>query len=99
MDGLDTAEFWLLLAAAVAVGFMLGRASRGGEDADERRMRAELAASERFAALSSADQAEIDALVMSGKTLEAIRLTREKTGLGLKESKDAIDARRRTLKG
>lgn len=35
---------------------------------------------------------EIVAAVDSGNKIEAIKLLREKTGLGLKEAKDAIDA-------
>ena len=35
---------------------------------------------------------EIYALARSGKTIAAIKLYREKTGEGLKESKDVIDA-------
>lgn len=36
--------------------------------------------------------AELLALLKAGKTIEAVKLHRERTGLGLKESKDAVDA-------
>lgn len=36
--------------------------------------------------------AEVKALVDSGKKINAIKLYRERTGLGLKEAKDAVEA-------
>ena len=38
--------------------------------------------------------AEIDALVAAEQRIRAITVLREATGLGLKDSKDAVDARR-----
>lgn len=38
---------------------------------------------------------EVDALLASGKTIEAIKRVRELTGLGLKEAKDFIEALQR----
>jgi large subunit ribosomal protein L7/L12 len=35
--------------------------------------------------------AEVRALVTAGKKLEAIKLLREQTGIGLKEAKDAVE--------
>ena len=35
---------------------------------------------------------EVSALIAQDKKIEAIKLYRERTGLGLKEAKDAIDA-------
>lgn len=42
---------------------------------------------------------EMARLVASGNKMQAIKLYRETTGLGLKESKDAIDALERQLRG
>jgi large subunit ribosomal protein L7/L12 len=42
-------------------------------------------------------QARVHRLLIEGRTIEAIKAYRESTRLGLKESKDAIDALRRTL--
>ena len=42
-------------------------------------------------------QARIHRLLIEGRAIDAIKAYRESTGLGLKESKDAIDAVRRTL--
>jgi ribosomal protein L7/L12 len=36
--------------------------------------------------------ASVEALLAGGNTIEAIKLYREQTGVGLKEAKDAIDA-------
>ncbi|WP_243229435.1 hypothetical protein [Microbacterium sp. CIAB417] len=35
---------------------------------------------------------EVDALLASGRTIEAVKLLRERTGWGLKESKDRVDS-------
>lgn len=40
---------------------------------------------------------EIDALLIGGQKIQAVKLVRERTGLGLKESKDLVDAREREL--
>lgn len=42
-------------------------------------------------------QMHVHRLLIEGRAIEAIKAYRESTGLGLKESKDAIDAVRRTL--
>ena len=34
---------------------------------------------------------ELEQLLSAGKKIEAVRLVRERTGLGLKESKDAVE--------
>lgn len=41
----------------------------------------------------SAFEAELDQLIRSGQKIAAIKRHREETGLGLKESKDAVEAR------
>ena len=41
--------------------------------------------------------AEIDALLRAGQKIEAIKRMRDRTGLGLKEAKDAVEAREKKL--
>ncbi|HEY8378471.1 MAG TPA: ribosomal protein L7/L12 [Nannocystis sp.] len=45
----------------------------------------------------SALEAELEQLIRSGQKILAIKRYREATGLGLKESKDAVDARAAAL--
>ena len=48
---------------------------------------------DRFAEVTAGGlDADVQALVTSGKKIHAIKLHRERTGLGLAEAKDAIDA-------
>ena len=101
METPDPMQVWLLVAAVGIVSFLLGRATaqkRDGERA-ERKLREAESAAVSFGALPSANQAEVDRLATDGKMIEAIKLVRELTGLGLKESKDVVDARRKALKG
>ncbi len=102
MDLSDPRDFWLLLAAAIGFAFILGRAMRareeGGETRVERRQREAAEALAQFNALTPDKQAEIDALVTNNRIIEAIKRVREETGMGLKESKDAVDVRRRELR-
>lgn len=42
--------------------------------------------------LTKADTEQVARLIRSGNKIEAIKLVREKTGLGLKEAKDLVDA-------
>ena len=41
--------------------------------------------------------ADVDALLRAGQKIEAIKLVRERTGVGLKEAKDIVDAREKEL--
>lgn len=47
--------------------------------------------------LNSGENPEIDNLITGGQKVQAIKLVREQTQLGLKESKDLIDQREREL--
>ncbi|MBK8097085.1 MAG: ribosomal protein L7/L12 [Planctomycetes bacterium] len=42
---------------------------------------------------------EVDALLRAGQKIQAIKLVRERTGLGLKEAKDLVDEREQRLPG
>lgn len=101
METPDPMQVWLLVAAVAIVCFLLGRATaqqRDGDRAERKRVEAE-SAGVTFGALTTAHQTDVDRLVMENKVIEAIKLVREQTGLGLKESKDVVDARRKALKG
>lgn len=50
------------------------------------------------AGLTAADHTELRDLLERGKKIEAVKRYREMTGLGLKESKDAVDAMERQIK-
>jgi ribosomal protein L7/L12 len=43
--------------------------------------------------------AEVDALIVAGRTIEAIKVYRKLHGADLKDAKDAVDARARQLPG
>jgi large subunit ribosomal protein L7/L12 len=86
--------FWLI--ALTLTGFALLAIlslRRGGGEMVERQRRAEPAPpvrlpSDRLAVLGSA---EVRAALAAGNKIEAIKLVRESTGLGLKESKDLVE--------
>lgn len=90
--------------ALIAVGyfaFRIGRATgRPRESAEERQMRRmqeETNAANAFAELSPAVQTDVDRLLMDKKVIEAIKVIREHTGLGLRDAKLATDHRRKQL--
>lgn len=103
MQDIDPTGGWLILAAVAYIAFMAGRASAGRrespEDREMRRMREGERAAGAFAALSPSVQADVDRLLLENKKIEAIKLIREQTGMGLKESKDAADQRQRSVGG
>lgn len=102
MDVLDfgSDRFWLLLGAAIIIAFFLGRSARARRSGDPagRKLQDEAEAARRFDLLSLEARTEIDSLAGQGKTIEAIKYVRERTGLGLKEAKDLVDARKRVLR-
>lgn len=103
MQAFDPTGGWLVLAAAVCLAFMAGRASAGQRESPEERAMRRLREGERaanaFAALSPPVQSDIDRLLLDGKKIEAIKIIREQTGMGLKESKDLADLRQTQIKG
>lgn len=97
----DPMQVWLLVAAVGIVCFLLGRATAQKRDDEraEQKLRDAEAAQLSFGTLTAANQSDVDRLVTENKMIEAIKLVREQTGLGLKESKDVVDIRRKALKG
>jgi large subunit ribosomal protein L7/L12 len=55
-------------------------------------LQAQLASGEPVAAPDTSWMSEVRALVASGNKIQAIKVYREKTGVGLKEAKDAVEA-------
>jgi ribosomal protein L7/L12 len=51
------------------------------------------------AAADDAIPPQVAALIQQGKLIQAIKVYRRMTGLGLKEAKDAVDAMARALRG
>lgn len=102
LEDLSTLEALALIAAVAVVMFQIGRMSASGEspmDRDARRMQERLNAEEQFNALQPEVQEQIDALVQAGKVIEAVKVIREATGLGLRDAKLIVDARAAQLKG
>jgi ribosomal protein L7/L12 len=91
-------QIWLVLAGAAAVGFCGGRLSASASPkAHERYERlAQEAAAADFARLSPAAQAEVDRLAAQGKIFDAVKLIRAALNVGLCESKQIVDLRKRT---
>lgn len=102
MENLDPGMNWLIVAVIAFCAFILGRASaRGGEGGGESRQARRLHDIERataaLAALEMSKQAELDRLITDGRIIDAVRLLREATGMGLYESKLAVDERRKSV--
>lgn len=99
MDFSGDAQFWLLLSAVAVGAYLLGRLTAGGspEDRADQRMRERREAEDAFSNMAPTAQQDIDTLLAEGRTIEAIKRFREETGLGLKQSKDAVDYRRRAM--
>jgi ribosomal protein L7/L12 len=77
--------YWIAAAAAVvALGFL----SRRGERTGSKEVRP---------GGTPPSPATIDALLRAGQKIEAIKQYRAMHGVGLKEAKDAVDARAREL--
>lgn len=91
-------EAWIVIAIVAVAAFILGRNSAsGGEDKAEREMRARQDAENAWTQLSPDVQAQVEAHIQAGKTIEAIRLVREATGMGLKQAKQIVDARKAAM--
>ena len=104
MENFEPAGGWLFLAAVAYFAFMLGRLTAGGkrespEEREMRRMNEAQASADAFAALTPSVQADVDRLLLDNKKIEAIKLFREHTGKGLKDSKDFADLRQKQIKG
>jgi len=90
---IEQLPIWLLVA--LIVGFVLGRLSRSSNDGNLMRIERKLTMlTEHFKLKwdpTVGVPEEVLAQVRAGNTVEAIKLYRELTGIGLKESHELID--------
>jgi len=95
MESFEPYQLWLVMAAVAYVGFLLGRATKGAspEERQRQRMVEEQEIETAMAGLDASKLAEVDRLMADGKKIEAIKILREATGLGLKLSKMAVERR------
>ncbi|WP_212743062.1 ribosomal protein L7/L12 [Sphingopyxis sp. 2PD] len=85
----------LFLILGLALGLLLARYLRGqraGRDLSAPPRPMVRVGDERI------DNDEIRALIRADRKIEAIKLVRERTGLGLAEAKDAVEALERTMR-
>lgn len=85
----------LFLILGLALGMLLARYLRG------QRARRDLTAAPRPMVRvgdERIDNDEIRALIRADRKIEAVKLVRKRTGLGLAEAKDAVDAIERTMR-
>lgn len=82
---------WIVVLAALALGYAIGRAS--GRNAARRDALLGLPGTMPQPPVQASLEtlAQVQAALTEGRTLEAIKLMREGTGLGLKEAKDAVE--------
>ena len=104
MQNLEPYQIWLLMAAVAYVAYLFGRASMRrepdySESRETRRLRSEADAESLFSSIAASKQGEADRLLGDGKFIDAVKLIREETGAGLKQSKEAADRRKRQLRG
>jgi ribosomal protein L7/L12 len=100
MEQLLSSQSWVLWSVLIVIAFFAGRASGGGMSSEERmqrKMEERQQAERLFAGLSPEVQQNIDAQIQSGKVIEAIKIVRVNSGAGLKDAKQAVDARRASM--
>lgn len=83
---------WILIPAALLLLVLLVRALRGGdrEMIARQRERTFEPGTDHLTVLA---QPDVQAAIAGGKKIEAIRMVRERTGLGLKEAKQLVERR------
>ena len=86
----DTAG-WIVVLAALALGFVIGRASGRGAARRDELAGAPPPLPQPLARPSPELVAQVEAQIAGGNLIAAIKLMREGTGLGLKEAKEAVD--------
>ena len=99
MDQLNAEQWKMVVAAAAFIGFMVGRIAgrRGASGSGSPPPAPGRPPEEAFAALAPETQAEVDLLLHEKKLINAIKEIRTASGLGLKESKDVADWRRKEI--
>ncbi len=97
MQNFSPVQLWLLMAAVAYVAFLFGRATKpvDPQERERRRLVEEAEIETAVSGLSASKWEEIDRLLSDRKKIEAIKVLREATGLGLKLSKMAVENRGR----
>lgn len=81
---------WSIIVLGALTVFVLGWiAGRGTRRTDALSGSANVRA---FTDVGPALRSEIESAIVAGRKIEAIKLLREATGMGLKESRDAVEA-------
>jgi len=95
MENISPIQLWLLMAAVAYAAFLFGRATKpvDPQERERRRLVEETEIETAVSGLSASKWEEIDRLLSDRKKIEAIRVLREATGLGLKLSKLAVERR------
>lgn len=88
MDLPQNPTFLAIVAVAALAGFALGRLS-ARQPGDGERTAAR--AAENAVMLSANARGDVEKLIDENRVIEAVKLCREKTGLGLKEAKEVVD--------
>ncbi len=84
---------WLLVFAALFLGFVLGRVTaRSPIERDRPRKASEPDLGHHVAGIEPDTEAAVSALLRDGKKIDAIKRVRADLGIGLKEAKDLVDA-------
>ncbi len=96
MENLELYQLVILLLAVAYAAFRVGRATAPG-NSEEARMLARVNAEDLFAKLPADAQTAVDERIRNGKIIEAVKIIRENTGAGLKESKQAVDMRKAAI--
>lgn len=90
LASLNNTDVLVTLIVVAFIAYLIGKAN-GGPDRDG--MQGEANRAQAVAGLTPQQKMDIDAAIDSNKKIEAIRIMRAATGMGLKQSKLAVDAR------
>lgn len=93
---------WLVYLLIALVAFVAGRVTAGsgagdGLDRVTRRQRAEGDAREVWRNLSPQAKSRVDELLGDRKMIEAVKVVRNESGVGLKAAKAVVDLRRKEM--
>lgn len=99
MPEFSQSDWLLIVAGALALGWFMGRQSAfsGSEDRAARQMQERQLAEAAYASLPPAVQQDADKLIRTKNYIGAIKIVRENSGLDLRASKMAVDARKKLL--
>lgn len=95
MENFNSIQPWLLMSAVAYAAFLIGRATKpvSPQERNHRRLVEEEEIETALREVTKSKWEEIDRLLSDRKKIEAIKVLREATGLGLKLSKMAAERR------